>query len=401
MKRIDSLALWRRSRRVVVSDERRVCIDRYAATVPPPKLLDYLQRLRSCSEEHKGIMALLISNPLASALSRETIDAIYLSGLIPTVVQCLTSNDLLRLCACRIIHQIVAFDNAMHMLELNRCNFGVHIVSAIDTDDDKQYDCVCATIALIMHKDNALSPIFRLELLVYLVHTFVRTPKAKTADLINDVIRVMIDRSEFGDAWSESVLPSIFRQIIVPNQAVEILESNLRFLLSLTQGYGFCERIDKIVQYGFVPTFVRLISWPVAIQVAALKVIKNISSSYDEHIPVLMKANLLVPLKEVLQQRNTKAVRHLTLEILSNISGGHRTEVVAIVDAGFVPIVLDVIVNGDNASHLIAIGIINNITNRGSINEISFAINCGALKVLCKMLTHTDNDIIIVRRQFR
>lgn len=120
-----------------------------------------------------------------------------------------------------------------------------------------------------------------------------------------------------------------------------------------------------------------LISWPLAIQLAALKVITNISKGYDEHIFELLKANLLEPLKEILQNSNAKIVRHLTLDILSQISSGHRTEVLAILDSGFMPIVLDVMVNGDSRSQLFVAWIVNNITNRGGIEEIKFIFDCG------------------------
>lgn len=387
--------MLRRKRRYIVNDERRACVDRCESALSSP-LLRYLVRLRNCSDAQRDILALLIFEQPVHL--KKTIDELYSMGMIPMVVQCLTTdniNDLLRWCACRIIARIISHDNVEHINELNRCNFLANIVPSIDTENDEQYNCVCKIIASIIHKDNVIYPTFRLELLVNLVNTFARTLKSKTGDLINDIIRVMIDRSEFNGVWSEAILPQIFRMI----QSNQMVEMNLRLLSSLTDGYGFHDRSEKIVQYRFIPELVKLISWPLAIQLVTLKVIKNISKGYDEHIFDLLNANLLVPLKEILQKSNLKILRHLTLDILSNISGGHRTDVLALINAGFVPIVLDIMHTGDNKSQLFATWIINNITNRGNIDDIKFIIECGALGVLCKMLPMPDNDIIIVSRK--
>lgn len=402
IKRTDSVAMLRHRRRIAANDERRVCIDRcaeVAATAAPSSpLLYYLMRLRSCCDAQREILAFLIYQKLPTSLSKAAIDEMHARGLIPIIVQCLIVNDLLRRCACRIIAQIIVHDNAMHINELNRCHFGLKIVSLIDIDDNEVFDYVCTIISSIIHKENATNPTFRLELLVQLVNAYARTLKTKIGDLINDIIRVMVDRSEFNGAWSEAILPLMYNLVTAPIQTDQVREKNLSFLSSLTEGFGFHERTDKIVQYRFVPMLIQLISGPVTIQLTTLKVIKNISKSYDEHIFDLLNANLLVPLKEILQKGSAKISRHLTLDILSNISGGHRTEVVAIINAGFVPLVLDVMLNSDRTSQLFATWIINNLTNRGGIDEIQSLIACGALDVLCKMLPIPDNDIIIVRR---
>lgn len=395
--------MLRQRRRIVANDERRVCIDRCAMSSTSP-LLRYLLNLRSCSDTQREILALLIYDELPSTLSKAAIDELYSTGLIPIVVQCLTAgdvNDLLRRCACQIIAQIIANDKTEHIEELNRSNYEIQIVSSIDTDNDEHLDCICAIISSIIHKENTIFPSFRLELLVRLAAAFFRTLKPKIGDLLNDVISVMIERSEFEDAWTAAILPQIYNLIVSPTQADQILEVILRLLSSLTEGHRFRDRIDKLIQCSFVPTLIDLISLPrrkLTVQLAVLKVIKNISKGYDEHILDLLSANLLGPLKEYLQNSSPKIVRHLSLDILSQISGGHRTEVMAILNAGFMPTVLDVMVNGDRTSQLFATWIVNNITNRGGAKEIIYVIDCGVLEALCKMLPMPDNDIIIVRR---
>lgn len=400
MRRNDALATLRQRRRIVANDERRACIDRFAVTAEAP-LLRYLTCLRNCCEAEREILAILIHNQLPLKLSMGTIAELFSSGLIPIVVQCLTAgelNDLLRWCACRIIGQIVAHGSVERMNELHRYNFAVKVIASIDADHTDHYECICAIISSIIDTDNAIYPTFRLELLLRLVNAFARTLKEKTAKLVTDIIRVMVDRMEFNGTWSESILPPIFNMIALSTQTDLVLELNLRFLESLTEGYGFRERTDNVIQYRFVPWLVRLISWPLSVRLAALKVIRNISKGYDEHIQDLMRTNLLVPLKDILQNSSAKIARHLALDILSNISGGHRSEVVAIINAGLVPIVIDVMLNGDNKAQLMATWIVNNITNRGGADEIKFVIDCGAVGALCKMLPLPDNDIIIVRQ---
>lgn len=403
------MQILRRKRRTHLFCLHRVSVDRSAAP-QASLLLCYLMRLRSCGDAERDILALLIYNAmddnLTSVLSKVTIDELFSVGLISTVVQCLDGgdrNDILRWCACGIIERIVNRNDVddKYMNELNRWNLSTKIVSSMDTESRRQYECARSIISTIICKDNVSFRSFRLDVLVQLMNAFTRSLKTETADLINDVIRAMIDRSELISGWSEAILPQIYTLIIVPKQTDQTLESILRILLTITDGFGFRDRIDKMVNYGFIPFLIRLISWQlITVQLPALNLIKNISQSYDEHLYDLLNGNLLVPLKEILRPSEPKTVRHATLEILLNISGGHRTDVIAIISAGFLPIVLDIMLNGDNTSQLLSACIVNNFTNRGGVEEIKFMIDSGALDALCKILSIRNNNIIIVRRIF-
>lgn len=373
--------MLRQRRRIVANDERRVCIDRCATlTTTPSQLLHYVMRLRGCTETQRDILALLIHNRLPLRLSKEWIDALFSSDSISIIIDCLMVDDpkdLLRTCAGQIIAQIIAHDNAAHANGLQQYTLQANIV--LPTDDSY------ATI--------------RLQLVSQLLHIFGRTLNSIVANLIDDVIRKMIERAEFDDSmcWSDRILPPIRELLMGPMQSDRVLQIGLQFLALLTDGCGFRNRINHIVRYKFVPVLIRSITGPVAIQLVGLHVIKNISQGYDENIMDLLNGNLLVALKEILLASSALAgVRHLALDILSSLCG-HRTEVAAIINAGLLPIVLDVMLNDDNELQILASCVVNNIANRGGIGEIMQAVQCGTVVALCKMLHRTDNDIISVR----
>lgn len=82
-----------------------------------------------------------------------------------------------------------------------------------------------------------------------------------------------------------------------------------------------------------------------------------------------------------------KTIVHLSTKAIRNITTGTPDEIQAIIEAGVIPVLIQILQDGDTATKFEAMCAINNITFCGTSDQILLLCQPSVLKVVCNMLT--------------
>ena len=81
---------------------------------------------------------------------------------------------------------------------------------------------------------------------------------------------------------------------------------------------------------------------------------------------------------------------------ISNITAGQPHQIQCVVDAGLIPGVIDIMIKGEYKAQKEAVWAITNLTAGGSMEQIVYVVQAGALKPLCDLLVVKETKIVTV-----
>lgn len=155
------------------------------------------------------------------------------------------------------------------------------------------------------------------------------------------------------------------------------------------------ERIEKVIESGVCKRLTELLGHQNSLVVTpALRTVGNIVTGDDRQTQVIIQSGALAKLLHLLYHPR-RNIRKETCWTLSNITAGSREQIQAIIEAGIIPKIVETIETaGEYDVRKEAAWAISNATSGGSPQQIDALVQAGCIKPLCDLLSVNDSKLI-------
>ncbi|KAK9206954.1 hypothetical protein WN943_017237 [Citrus x changshan-huyou] len=211
-------------------------------------------------------------------------------------------------------------------------------------------------------------------------------------------------------------LPALER--LIHSNDDEVLTDACWALSYLSDGTN--DKIQAVIEAGVCPRLVELLRHPSpSVLIPALRTVGNIVTGDDMQtqnvafIIFLVKAQLVLSvisakqiciinhqalpcLLDLLTQNYKKSIKKEACWTISNITAGNVNQIQAIIEAGIIGPLVNLLLNAEFEIKKEAAWAISNATSGGSNEQIKFLVSQGCIKPLCDLLNCPDPRIVTV-----
>nr|GLL42550.1 importin subunit alpha-like [Ipomoea trifida] len=188
-------------------------------------------------------------------------------------------------------------------------------------------------------------------------------------------------------------LPILARLILSTDE--EVLTDACWALSYLSDGTN--DKIQAVIEAGVCPRLVELLLHPSpCVIIPALRTVGNIVTGDDIQTQVIIDHQALACLLSLLTQNYKKNIKKEACWTISNITAGNKDQIQAVIDAGLIVPVVNLLQHAEFDIKKEAAWAISNATSGGSKEQIKFLVAQGCIKPLCDLLACHDPRIVTV-----
>ncbi|VDM52565.1 unnamed protein product [Angiostrongylus costaricensis] len=154
------------------------------------------------------------------------------------------------------------------------------------------------------------------------------------------------------------------------------------------------EQIALAKKSGVLPYVVELLRDSDTLAAPALRVFGNMSTGNDELTQCVVDHGILdeiIPLSE--RSKSTTVVKECCW-LISNVIAGTQAQIQAVIDAGIMPFVIEVLRSGDFKCQFEASWAVSNLAQGGTSKQILSLLQDNAIPAMCSALTHSNVDLL-------
>ncbi|KAF2325110.1 hypothetical protein GH714_022826 [Hevea brasiliensis] len=154
---------------------------------------------------------------------------------------------------------------------------------------------------------------------------------------------------------------------------------------------------SKLIEAGVCPRLVELLlhSSPTVL-IPALRTVGNIVTGDDTQTQCIINHQALPWLLNLLIHNYKKSIKKEACWTISNITAGNVNQIQAIIEAGIIAPLVQLLQNAEFEIKKEAAWAISNATSGGSHEQIKFLVNQGCIKPFCDLLICPDPRIVTV-----
>ncbi|KAG8653247.1 importin subunit alpha isoform X2 [Manihot esculenta] len=192
---------------------------------------------------------------------------------------------------------------------------------------------------------------------------------------------------------TKPALPALER--LIHSNDEEVLTDACWALSYLSDGTN--DKIQAVIEAGVCPRLVELLlhSSPTVL-IPALRTVGNIVTGDDMQTQCMINHQTLPCLLNLLTHNYKKSIKKEACWTISNITAGNINQVQAIIEAGIIAPLVQLLQNAEFEIKKEAAWAISNATSGGTHEQIKFLVNQGCIKPLCDLLICPDPRIITV-----
>lgn len=181
---------------------------------------------------------------------------------------------------------------------------------------------------------------------------------------------------------------------LVRHSDKEVISDTCWALSYLTDGTN--DKIQNVIDTGVVPRLIELLGTnETSVLTPALRAIGNIVTGDDSQTQNVLDCNAL-PAFHGLLTHAKHSVKKEAAWTISNITAGNNNQIQAVLDQGLIPHVVEILNSGDFKSQKEAVWAVTNLTSGGTVEQIAYLVQVGALKPLCDLLVVKEAKVILV-----
>ncbi|KAH9730669.1 Importin subunit alpha-2 [Citrus sinensis] len=188
-------------------------------------------------------------------------------------------------------------------------------------------------------------------------------------------------------------LPALER--LIHSNDDEVLTDACWALSYLSDGTN--DKIQAVIEAGVCPRLVELLRHPSpSVLIPALRTVGNIVTGDDMQTQCIINHQALPCLLDLLTQNYKKSIKKEACWTISNITAGNVNQIQAIIEAGIIGPLVNLLLNAEFEIKKEAAWAISNATSGGSNEQIKFLVSQGCIKPLCDLLNCPDPRIVTV-----
>ncbi|KAA8543049.1 hypothetical protein F0562_021456 [Nyssa sinensis] len=192
---------------------------------------------------------------------------------------------------------------------------------------------------------------------------------------------------------TKPALPALAR--LIHSNDEEVLTDACWALSYLSDGTN--DKIQAVIEAGVCPRLVELLLHPSpSVLIPALRTVGNIVTGDDIQTQVIIEHQALPCLLNLLTHNYKKSIKKEACWTISNITAGNRDQIQAVIEAGIIVPLVQLLQNAEFEIKKEAAWAISNATSGGTHEQIKFLVGQGCIKPLCDLLVCPDPRIVTV-----